>query len=242
VTRALAIAAVLLAARGAHADDIEVAKQHYAASKQHFDLGEWDQAIAELREAHRLHPDPAYLFNLAQAYRLKGDCLEAYDQYKAFLRETAEPSQQTEYADGFVKELEPCASRRRAELQAAQRIAAMPVPVERTRPGLRTAGYVSIGLAVVAGAASAYWFVQANHDSVTVAKALAEHPVMWTDALEQTEQQGKRDNALGIGAAIAGGALAVAGGALWYLGRTRIETIVVEPSATGATVGASWQF
>jgi hypothetical protein len=47
--------------RGAHADDIEVAKQHYAASKQHFDLGEWDEAIAS---ADASPPSrSAYLFN-----------------------------------------------------------------------------------------------------------------------------------------------------------------------------------
>jgi tetratricopeptide (TPR) repeat protein len=71
----------------ARADDeaSEQARQHYQKGKQHFDLGKWDQAIVEFEEAYRLHADPNFLFNLAQAYRRKGDLQHALDLYKNYL-------------------------------------------------------------------------------------------------------------------------------------------------------------
>jgi len=46
-----------------------------------------DEAIAEYREAYRLRSDPAFLFNIAQSYRRKGDLQPALDLYKNYLIE-----------------------------------------------------------------------------------------------------------------------------------------------------------
>jgi tetratricopeptide (TPR) repeat protein len=71
----------------ARADDeqTEQARKHYQKGKQFFDLGQWDDAIAEYREAYKLRSDSAFLFNLAQAYRRKGDLQPALDLYKNYL-------------------------------------------------------------------------------------------------------------------------------------------------------------
>src|SRR4051812_18272354 len=37
----------------------------------HYDLGEWDKAIAEFKRAYELSEAPTLLFNLAQAHRKK---------------------------------------------------------------------------------------------------------------------------------------------------------------------------
>jgi hypothetical protein len=63
------------------------ARQHARNAKQYFDLGQWDEAIAEYREAYRLRSDPAFLFNIAQSYRRKGDLQPALDLYKNYLIE-----------------------------------------------------------------------------------------------------------------------------------------------------------
>lgn len=233
--------ALLLVSAVAHADK-ESAKPFYEASKRHFDLGEWDAAIESLKKAHHEHPDPAYLFNIAQAERLKGDCLAAHDQYKAFTRESTATEVQRNYAEGFVKELAPCAMRRRAELEEARRIAAMPVPVERRRPGLRTAGWISLGVGAAAMIASGVFLAKADSASADVARALAERPVMWTDELEDRERSGQRANAIGIVSGVIGGAALIGGGVIWWLGRTRIETVVIDPRAGGATAGVSWRW
>jgi hypothetical protein len=65
----------------------EQARQHYAKGKQAFDLGKWDDAIAEFEEAYKLRSDPTFLFNMAQAYRRKGDLQRALDLYKNYLIE-----------------------------------------------------------------------------------------------------------------------------------------------------------
>jgi outer membrane protein assembly factor BamD (BamD/ComL family) len=59
----------------ARADDeaTEQARKHYQEGKQQFDLGKWDEAIVQFEEAYKLHADPNFLFNLAQAYRSIGE-------------------------------------------------------------------------------------------------------------------------------------------------------------------------
>ena len=90
------IAAVLLVVAGAfgltslpptaRADQAtEQARKHYQLGKQYFDLGKWDAAIAEFEEAYSLHADANLLFNLATAYRRKGDPQHALDLYKNYL-------------------------------------------------------------------------------------------------------------------------------------------------------------
>jgi hypothetical protein len=53
------------------------AEDAYQRGRSHYDLHEWDQAIAEFKEAYRIRSDAASLFNIAQSYRLKGDCAQA---------------------------------------------------------------------------------------------------------------------------------------------------------------------
>ena len=54
----------------------------------HYQAGEYDQAIAAFKAAHALVPIPLLLFNIGQAYRLKGEatCGEALTYYREFLR------------------------------------------------------------------------------------------------------------------------------------------------------------
>lgn len=65
----------------------EQARRHDEKGKKFFNLGQWDDAIAEYRAAYELRSDPAFLFNLAQAYRRKGDLQRSLDLYKNFLIE-----------------------------------------------------------------------------------------------------------------------------------------------------------
>jgi tetratricopeptide (TPR) repeat protein len=79
--------AAALTSAPARADEkaTEQARQHYEKGKQEFDLGKWDDAIAEFEQAYRLRGDPTFLFNMAQAYRRKGDLQRALDLYKNYL-------------------------------------------------------------------------------------------------------------------------------------------------------------
>jgi tetratricopeptide (TPR) repeat protein len=100
VLRALAVASLLAAATSAHAappdppaapapapvDGRAHAKRLFEQGQAHYDLGEYDEAIAAFREAYEISSAPALLFNIAQAHRLKGDCPRALQVYRHFVR------------------------------------------------------------------------------------------------------------------------------------------------------------
>src|SRR5262245_62171614 len=79
---------VALAASPARADEespLAPAQIHLTEGNRHFNLAEYDLAIAEYKEAYRLSDKPGLLFNIAQAYRLSGDCpmaLRFYENYR----------------------------------------------------------------------------------------------------------------------------------------------------------------
>ncbi len=72
----------------ARADDqaTEQARQHYESGTRNYDLGRWDEAIADYEKAYELRPDPSFLYNLAQTCRRKGDAKRALELYKNYLR------------------------------------------------------------------------------------------------------------------------------------------------------------
>ncbi len=87
----LLVSALLVRASASHADDkadkVE-AEKHYQLGKRHYNLNEWDDAIAEFKTAYKLFPDPVNLYNIAQAYRLKkGHCADAATFYANYQRE-----------------------------------------------------------------------------------------------------------------------------------------------------------
>jgi len=84
---ALAIAMATAAPAAAQpAGGEEQARVLYAEGRRHYDLAEWDQAIASFKEAYTAYAEPLFLFNIAQAYRQKGDCAGARTFYKSYLR------------------------------------------------------------------------------------------------------------------------------------------------------------
>jgi tetratricopeptide (TPR) repeat protein len=84
------VTAALIAAwpGAARAEDraTEQARQHYESGTRHYDLGHWDEAIADFEKAYELRPDPNFLYNLAQVYRRKGEIKRALDLYKNYMR------------------------------------------------------------------------------------------------------------------------------------------------------------
>ena len=80
-------AAVAAAPSSASAGDSskDRARQHYRKATQLYDIGRWDEAIAEYEKAYALHEDPSLLFNMAQTCRRKGDLKRALDLYKNYL-------------------------------------------------------------------------------------------------------------------------------------------------------------
>src|SRR5262245_19182303 len=88
-------------------DALERARQLYVDGSAHYGAGRYDEAIQLFLEAHRLSRLPAILFNLGQAYRLKGDCKEALTYYQRALAEEQQASNRCEIEER-VRQMQEC--------------------------------------------------------------------------------------------------------------------------------------
>jgi len=113
--RACLVAMVLMTSSLATAQPTKgPAKTAYDAGRKAYDLREWDKAIESFKEAYRLGSDAASLFNIAQSYRLKGDCGEALGFYKTYKRNFPK-AKNIKAVDGFITDMETCAKEQAAK-------------------------------------------------------------------------------------------------------------------------------
>jgi tetratricopeptide (TPR) repeat protein len=81
-----AVALLVCAATGARADERAAnAQLRYESGMAHFNLQEWDAAIADWQEGYRIKPVPEFLFNIAQAYRKSDRPEKAIFFYQRYL-------------------------------------------------------------------------------------------------------------------------------------------------------------
>ena len=73
------------AASSARAENKEAARAAYRSATQHFNLGEYQDALADFKTAYRNFEDPSFLFNVAQCERLLGHKPEAIRAYRTYL-------------------------------------------------------------------------------------------------------------------------------------------------------------
>ena len=64
---------------------VERAKTLFSQGNQHFNLGEFEQALKLYTHAYRIKPLPGFLFNIAQCHRKLGHFQEAITTYQSFL-------------------------------------------------------------------------------------------------------------------------------------------------------------
>jgi tetratricopeptide (TPR) repeat protein len=57
----------------------------YEEGMMHYNLREFPEALASFREAYRLKPDPAFLFNMGQCHRMSGQWSEEVYAYRRYL-------------------------------------------------------------------------------------------------------------------------------------------------------------
>jgi tetratricopeptide (TPR) repeat protein len=70
-------------------DDVEKARAHFERGQRLYEVGDYQQALAEFRAAHAAKPDSAFLYNVAQCLRGLGDLHGALAVYRRFV--TAAP-------------------------------------------------------------------------------------------------------------------------------------------------------
>ena len=76
---------VIALASLAHAQDRDKAREAFRRATQHYELGEYREALDAFKEAYRSFEDPALLFNIAQCHRQLGDHAQAVRDYKMYL-------------------------------------------------------------------------------------------------------------------------------------------------------------
>jgi hypothetical protein len=98
------------------------ARQLYEQGQRSFDAGDYADAITKFRASYQRSGAPGLLYNLAQAHRLKGDCVQALALYRRFLA-TSPTGKSRERAEARIAEIQPCAGD-----QAARSPTADPAP------------------------------------------------------------------------------------------------------------------
>ncbi|HVZ75123.1 MAG TPA: tetratricopeptide repeat protein [Polyangia bacterium] len=70
----------------ARAEDAQRAKEYFQQGSTLFNVGDFDKAIEAWQAGYKEKPDPTFLYNIGQAYRLKGDTQKALFFYRGYLR------------------------------------------------------------------------------------------------------------------------------------------------------------
>ena len=89
---------------GAKADK-NAARAEWRDGNVAYNLGHFDDAAKHYEAAYKLVQDPAFLFNIAQSYRMGGKWDHALDLYRAFLRTTSADAPNRDTAEKFVQEI-----------------------------------------------------------------------------------------------------------------------------------------
>ena len=215
----------------AAAGDKERARALHDEGLRAYEAGEYGRAITAYRKAYALVPAPGILFNLAQAYRLRGDCRRANRAYRTFLH-AAPSSPEASVAREHMRALRTCVER--SQKGDADRQPAAPTGVAATAAGSAAAGAgsaaatpsspppPSAGASSAGAPSSAPSGTQIGSGSPADAPALATPAPAAGDAIqagpggglggpERDVEAGQNKKLFGLGAGAAGAALLAVG-------------------------------
>lgn len=244
----LVVALAITTPRIAHADSPATAV--FSEAKGKYGAGDYAAAAALFVKAYELDPDPAYLFNVAQSYRLADDCVKAADYYQRFLDKIPNPPN-LDAVRGWLDEAKKCAALRQPAKQPDTHQQPPPPHHDVVKPKpapSKTLAIVVTGVGVVALGAAGYFTWDTSHiaskrDTFAAANC---HPAPMLpcdgNALRDFDADGHRARAFAV-AGYAVGGLAVVGVVLWMkAGRAEQPPIAVGPTKGGAMISAGLAF
>jgi tetratricopeptide (TPR) repeat protein len=217
----LALTAAILAALEASAVAAPTPEELYAEGQVAYDKADYATAIADWQASYKASGANGLLFNLAQAYRLRGDCKQALFTYKRFV--AIDPSvDQRALADDFIRELEPTCG-------AVVAAPATDRPVDAPGRTMKLAGIATGGAGVVLFVTG----VALGHHASTLGNDVTAACTVSCDwSIEKSKDAaGHRDSALGWTFGTVGALALLGGAALYYFG-DRASEISVTPVAT----------
>jgi tetratricopeptide (TPR) repeat protein len=151
--RALIVAMVLSSAGLASADNKTAAAAVFNEGQQKYAAGDYLVAADKFEAAFALDPDPAYLFNIAQAYRFGNACAKAGASYRKFLGAVANAPNAAKVQQ-YIEQADDCAAKQ-AAAQRPQPPPPDPImqqpPPPHEKPSAPGRGRRIAGLGVFAG-------------------------------------------------------------------------------------------
>ncbi len=212
--------------------DRSAARRHFERGKELHAAGKYQEAATAYLAAYERFPAPAFLYNVAQVYRLAGDKQNALDNYRKYLAQEPDGEGSAD-AREFVATLEAQLS---AESSGEPAESQPPIEVASSRPdpidpipgpgapdadlstnpgrGKRITGLV-VGAAGVVGIGVSVAFALKARSATDDLNAY-EGP--WDDDQQDLYDDGKAAERTSLVAAAVGGGALVTGAILYYLG------------------------
>ena len=258
--RSLAIVAVLAVvtptiafAEPQRAEQVpQKARELAKRGREYHDAGDYTKAVDAYREAYMLAPSPGLLFNIAQAYRLNGDCDDAAWMYRRFL-DTNPSADSRALAESHLAVVEKCGH--------GGLLVIVPPPIEGAVPDPNAAApqqhepatvvsharekQIGIGIAIVgvAAIAGATYFAIDAHSAAEQVTATYANGGKWSD-IASIDARGHRSATIATALGIGGGAVLATGVALYAFGRhsEQWQHVAVVPTTHGAQLSSTWSF
>ena len=229
------VTVTILAALGAGAHAEPSAEQLYDEGQQAFDRGDYTTAVSHWQSSYELSGLPLLVLNIAQAYRLAGNCGRALATYQQYI--ALDPtSEQRRLAEGFVGELDSRCGQpvKRTEVPPVGEVALE--EVHRGR-GLKIAGLATGS----AGAALLVTGLLFGRRALTLGDEVGRACEQGCDwgSLKDKDARGRRYATVGYALDALGVAAIASGAVMYYLGsRGGTVTVTARPREGGAVV--SW--
>ncbi|MGE5187089.1 MAG: hypothetical protein ACM31C_33800 [Acidobacteriota bacterium] len=231
------------------------------AAQQAYEAGKYHDAATHFAAAYQLDPQPAYLFNTAQAYRFAKECANAADYYRKFLDATKQlAAQNLDKVQKYLAEMDACvkdnalAPTTPAMPSQVTTPARAPLPEAPADPGRdqRRLG-LAIGAAGIVGLVVGAYYTHrvldvtsqaqawANANCTQAAPCTSEADAQQKATFQQRGDAAQRDETI---AYAVGGAAVAAGVVLYMLGSHRSDerAVAAVPTPGGALVTAGFAF
>lgn len=206
------------------------AEDDFNAGEVAYHQGNYALAVERYEEAYRLSREPALLYNVAQAYRLAGDCEHALSSYRQFI--AADPaSERRRLADELIGELDPKCGRPTPSSPVAQ-----PLKNNAARR-LEIGGLATSG----AGAALAITGLLYGRRASTLGDEVSAACSPSCDWSEQRSKEatGRRDATIGYTLDAIGVAAIVTGAVMYYIG-SRESGVTLAPRMQDGGMSVTW--
>jgi len=249
------LAIIALAGSVATAAPTPESKAAMTEGQRLFRAGQYLDSVASFEHAYAIDPDPAYLFDIAQAYRLAKECAKALEFYDRFLHEVPDPPN-ADKIRGYRDDSAACV---KAQTPPTPPDLALidkpehpqpPAPTAPDRGGtLRVVGLVTIAVGIVAAGAGVYFSTRVA-DLQNQRNGVCADGCLWdqshTDLATDLDARGHRAQTSSIVAYTIAGVAITTGAVLYVIGRGRRGgehvNLAAAPQPGGGVVVARFAF